>query len=368
MPAAAADPTLEFLDRLNDPSKWVVRRGVPLFTAHRRKGRDGEEVVVTDGDLPEIAANMAALERDAGVVGRITPGHVQAGRPETDQPPLYGFMRNPRVGPFGPSRKPAVLVDNYYFPEHAAAADRLPYRSAEYYPAERVIRGMALLLRDPFLDMGVVTYTGGGRAYQYAMGGDMADDPNKPNPAPNPNPSPNPGPAPASLSPDEEALAQKFWAYFCQKFNLQAGGQTPNPVPMDKGTESVQYQQVKAELDRANTRIQALEKERDQAVCERLVGQLEAEGYMLDRAFEVKELMGRDDGGRQAYLKNLRARYSKVPADRMIQVTRDRVEGGDDPNAPKELTRDQMDEALAYQDEHKCSWAKAREAILSGKK
>jgi uncharacterized membrane protein YeaQ/YmgE (transglycosylase-associated protein family) len=72
------------------------------------------------------------------------------------QPQLFGYAVNPKLGRFGPSQTLAVLYDFYYYPELAETADRLPYRSPEYYPATKQIRGVALGVQDPYLNLGMV--------------------------------------------------------------------------------------------------------------------------------------------------------------------------------------------------------------------
>src|SRR5262245_6482936 len=82
----SGDPTLEFLSRLADESKWVIRRNIPIFEPHVRyaKGLDGEDrkIEVTADDLPEIAAVSAAREKRKGVPGRVTDRHTV--RPRAD--------------------------------------------------------------------------------------------------------------------------------------------------------------------------------------------------------------------------------------------------------------------------------------------
>src|SRR5262249_39919807 len=102
------------------------------------------------------------LERCYGVAARVTDGHVNPAKnvPESSQPALLGFARNPRAGGFGQAQTPGVLVDLFIRNEQLPTFRDRPYRSAEYYPPTREIRGVALLLRDPGLDLGIVTYDG----------------------------------------------------------------------------------------------------------------------------------------------------------------------------------------------------------------
>ncbi len=89
---------------------------------------------------------------------------------------------------------------------------------------------------------------------------------------------------------------------------------------MQLDSQMVQYQQLKAQHDNALTRLQNLERERDTAICERMVSQLEAEGYQLDRAEEVAELVLKPADKREAHIKRIRDRYTRVPVGGPIPV------------------------------------------------
>lgn len=157
--AVPRDATADFQEALNDPTRWVIKPGVPIFKPHQRK--DPTTGAMIQVDLPKlyrIAANIQHLERQ-GVPVRMTLGHTEPGKPETEQPPVGGYYRNARVQPFGPTGEPAVVVDEWLDPQYAGVRKNFPYRSAEYYDDAESITGVALLTRDPFLDLGVVAYT-----------------------------------------------------------------------------------------------------------------------------------------------------------------------------------------------------------------
>jgi len=155
------DATEEFASRLNDPTKWVTRPGVPIFKPHRRVDPNtGREIVVDVPKLYRIAQNLQRMERQGGVPIRMTLGHTEPGKPETEQPPVAGYYRNARVQPFGPKGEPAVVVDEWLDPTYKGHRKNFPYRSSEYYDDTEQITGVALLTRDPYLDLGVVAYEG----------------------------------------------------------------------------------------------------------------------------------------------------------------------------------------------------------------
>lgn len=156
-----ADATEQFASDLNDPTKWSIRSGVPIFKPHRRVDpATGREIVVDVPKLYRIVGNLQRMERQGGVPIRMTLGHTEPGKPETEQPPVAGYYRNARVATFGPKGEPAVVVDEWLDPTYRGNRKNFPYRSSEYYDDTEQITGVALLTRDPYLDLGVVAYEG----------------------------------------------------------------------------------------------------------------------------------------------------------------------------------------------------------------
>lgn len=161
-PLQGRDATAEFYSTLQDPTRWIIKQGVPIFKAHQRTDPNTGKLIKVDlPKLYRIADNMAKMERDGGIPIRMTLGHTEPGKPETHQPPVGGYYRNPRVQQFGPKGEPAVVVDEWLDPQYAQNRKNFPYRSAEYYDDAEQITGVALLTRDPYLELGVVAYTKG---------------------------------------------------------------------------------------------------------------------------------------------------------------------------------------------------------------
>ncbi len=155
------DATADFYAALSDPTRWVVKKNVPIFKPHQRTDPNTKKLIQVDHNkLHRIATNMQRMEQ-GGVPIRMTLGHTEPGKPETQQPPIGGYYRNARVGTFGPKREPAILVDEWLDPAYAQYRKNFPYRSAEYYDDDEQITGVALLTRDPYLDLGVVAYQKG---------------------------------------------------------------------------------------------------------------------------------------------------------------------------------------------------------------
>lgn len=159
--AKQPDATLDSLERLNDTSRWVIVRGVPIFSPHTRYNREGEALyeIGTD-ELKDIAEQCNRLESEVGVPVKISIGHTMQ-VPEMQQSPVVGYARNLRVGTFGPKKLPALIADFFYAKDCWETARKYPFRSAEYYPSSKQISGVALLERDPELDLGALIFERG---------------------------------------------------------------------------------------------------------------------------------------------------------------------------------------------------------------
>ena len=106
-------------------------------------------------------------------------GHTDDHAREADQPPVVGYMKNYRMGEH--NGRPCILSDLFY---EKADATRLmknfPRRSAEVFysdkdPAENYLDGLALLVRPPARELGLVTYASGKQKERYSMADEDLD-------------------------------------------------------------------------------------------------------------------------------------------------------------------------------------------------
>jgi hypothetical protein len=160
-----SDPTVDFLKTLDDPRLWVKVENAPIFKPHERtiKGPDGAEkkIVITEDDLEPIAQQINQLAADDGSLPIMTIGHRVQNDPnfkETNQPPWVGVVCNAKKGTFGPKNKPAITATLYYKRKHWEEAKEYPFRSIDFYPGSNKVSGVALLTRDPYLSMGIISY------------------------------------------------------------------------------------------------------------------------------------------------------------------------------------------------------------------
>lgn len=355
------DPTLRLLQSFRDTRKWHIIRNVPIFIPHTREIQMDDEVLrveVCEEDLPDIVRNSNALEKK-GIVGRITDKHtirwVDGKLVIEDNVRLLGFQRNYRLGRFGPNRQLAILADWYIYPQYAELVRKQrPYRSVEYRPASKEIRGVAALIQDPYLDMGMIAYSKEGSSM----------------------------PSNVELTPDEQKLFEKFLQMLEEKFDLKpknagenfeeqpdeslgdelldeseqepeyeshpgtksydtsttdnADQQKDKPskadqqkdkaseadkkmVPMARPSDLVVYERRIAELQ---ARLQGLELEREHERCQHLLDVLVTEGYQLseqERKRELRKLLALKGSERQERLDELRKIYAdrKPPTEKL---------------------------------------------------
>lgn len=348
----ASDPTLAFLDKLRDESQWVVRRGVPVFEPHERQGRgpDGDPVTirVTEADLPKIARESNKLESERGVVGVLTDQHTirpradGAGYEPVPNVRVYGYQRNYRVGTYSVrdpktgrvTKKPAVLADWLFKPELADEALARPHRSVEYQHGTGQIRGTAVMVNAPFLDMGMVAFQS--EIYCYAMGASV-------------NENENMGGDKPEFTDEEKSMYEKMCRYMRHTYGLgdewpgqkkeeaKPGETKPeeekkpeSPVtPMQKSVGIEAYAALQA-------RVAGLETERDIERCQLLVAE-GLTGYSLsvdEKKKAVSSLAKLPAKDRSERVEELKAIYAarKVPGG-MLELYAGKVEGGADADA-----------------------------------
>lgn len=152
-----------------------MKSGIPLFKSHERTDpATGELIRVDEQKLHRIANNMRKAEAYGRPV-KITLGHTDPQKPETQQPPVAGYFRNARVQRHHRTGEPMIYGDEWLDPQYGQHRKNYPFRSAEYYNDVEDITAEALLTRDPFLDMGIVAYSRGQdvRPYGCGISGDL---------------------------------------------------------------------------------------------------------------------------------------------------------------------------------------------------
>jgi hypothetical protein len=375
MTAAPADPTMAALESLKDPKRWVVVRSVPVFCAHRRKVRrkdpeTGEmvdkEVVVTEDDLRDIVNHARALTRETGAVPGLWMGHRNPAPdfPEERQPKLVGLTPNWRMGTWGPKKKTAILVDLYYDRRFWHETQNAPYRSAEYYP-DQEITGVALLRRDPQLDLGLILNARDGEPVLYAA------DETPPGPGDPTEPPGKPGEGGGDSDDPEDKKFMDRFAKCMERYLAAMGpnnGGWPAPVPADakkrmegepdrlqRSQEHLQYRRLEERLAEQDRKLKALEAGRQEDAlryarneASLIIEGLDRDGYVLgppEKVQKMAERMSRMSAAeRLDYEREVREHWARAPVGGGWLDTRDASEnyarsagardGGDSPAAP----------------------------------
>lgn len=224
-----------------NPLLWDhVDRGVPIFKVHQgfyfnpSTQKFDLPVKVDEARLEKMLDILKAKAAD-GVWPRMTIGHQEPSKDQKSQPPVIGFINNPRIVLFGASQTPTLIGDRYFLrgtwsrqnPEtgEEEGAKSFLYRSVEFYMKELAdlapgaihpnqvdqITAVSLLRTDPKLDLGITLYSSSARHLLacYSMEFDaMADTMNIP--ADPTTPPANPA---APVTP-EDLVHQEFKGHF----------------------------------------------------------------------------------------------------------------------------------------------------------
>lgn len=182
-----ADATTDLIRDLEDPTKFRKTDHVSVFKPHVRDlpemtlgdGRviPARRVVVDLDTLREIAERTNRRYAADGHLVVLTLGHrrMTPGVDERTQPLKVGYAKGYRAAvvdrPGGPVLR--LLHTEYVDRKHEAEAANYPFRSPEYDPDDKVFGGVALLKREPHLDLGTVHYDAGSGRVLYAMEGEM---------------------------------------------------------------------------------------------------------------------------------------------------------------------------------------------------
>ena len=389
---------------LGNPDLFVVKPGVPILKTHTYKQKtnvNGEPKTIVR-EIDESRLNLIVENSNARAAnddfGLIFLGHTDDDKPEDEQPPIVGYMKDYRVGEW--AGKPCVLADFYIDKARKGEAASYPRRSAETWyhesdPERNFIDAVSLLKRTPEQDLGLLTFEArNGEKLRFAAIGDepqtdegamglsdddlakigemigtafkagfelfgkmqnMTTDPatqgegaaaeqnDMDGTSDDDEPSMEQAEAPPTTDNDDEKAKEKNEA-----------GSTPSGtntfVPSDdddeKGKEKMaadcndtddatqEKNRMKRDSDaialgRYERRITTLETklktvEAENATLqrnarkdrrERDLIQLEAEGYVLDRAEELEDGLDKDDVAWGKHVTKIKARYSRNPID-----------------------------------------------------
>lgn len=158
MPTARVTPP-----RLDDASMFTKMEKVPVFKSHVRRvtNKETKQSVMTKVDDAQLSVicNNTNNRINKGEFPLITIGHRDFTKPETDQPPLVGFLGQHEIGEYNGEK--AILADMYIFNDKKDKFLQYPRRSSEVFSKESpfgYIDSLAVLKRPPELDLGMITH------------------------------------------------------------------------------------------------------------------------------------------------------------------------------------------------------------------
>ncbi|OAI39602.1 hypothetical protein AYO40_01170 [Planctomycetaceae bacterium SCGC AG-212-D15] len=175
MPIAVADKSV-FQDadhwKLPDGNSTIVQ-SVPVFDAHKEHDErkyvtdeKGEErpnpeygKLVREFDqhkLQQICDNCNRRFERTGDATPLTLGHTRVGRPESEQPPIAGWALNFRLARVGPSKLLCIVADFFVEPAWWKEFLAHPRRSVEFFGQDMIFDPIALLIRTPERDLGLI--------------------------------------------------------------------------------------------------------------------------------------------------------------------------------------------------------------------
>lgn len=346
----------------DDRSQWEVYEGINVFdthtrTLHDKKSGKSRTIKFDRKKLERIARN--SNERDR--IGQCCPlmiGHTKEGGDEEEQPDIVGYARKFTVAYDEKLGRPVVRCSYYLRKEDAARAKKFPRTSVEVWPDDDFFDPISLLKRTPQRDLGQWTYGKGGRLkLRYSMDDfdDRDDDgrgdappPGRGDDAPPPREDGPPGDdgydGPEGVDPDFHGQFMKCMKHYESNKVRGAMGdggdlpdappRRPKPVPreqeasrMRRDSESLRMARVEkmvadvarrtdAAIAGLQAENQSLRYDREAAVCERMVSELEAAGYHLNRAVEVERMADMDEGARERHVQYIRDHYNRAPVSR----------------------------------------------------
>lgn len=376
------DPTVDFARRFADPSLWKIRKRIPIFAERTEEDPEtGETEVLDPNELAVYVRNCNQLVATGNPPG-LTLGHTRDDAPESSQPITIGYAKNFRMERSPLTGLMTVYHDEWYYPTAAAEVKSYPYRSVERWKVSKLFKPIALLRREPQINLGVVSYHAGEKVVRYSRESYMPDQPTQP-PA-HQMVTPNPeggqaGPDADDLSPEEAQLADKFFRhysmtnpvmkYMCAKYEAEAAapdpaaaaapaagntfvpGQEPAPAPapveqdarrMSANTNDLtRYQK---ENEALKQRVVALEKAERIARYNAELTVLREQGYVFEVSEELADSQNLDRNAFDKHKEKIKKNYHRAPV------------GGDFIRTPsvepkKNYSKDQVARAVRMVDE-----------------
>jgi hypothetical protein len=336
---------------------------------------------------------------------------------------------NLRVGTFGPQRETCILCDLYIRPDCWEEFKRHPYRSPEYYHGRKEITGVAVLTRDPKLDLGMLSFSGRPGCFYFALEGESPRTPPDTSlgtqqaetgidPTQPPRAEPTP---PAAADPDMPAelrdVPADWHGHFarCMKhyaasafsaFGFPGGMNSSVPAParedhthmatdatpttpaapaapaaeteaqrMAREQQAAQFARHEQEIAALKAQLGEQERRAERALVEKTLVQFENEnpGISYQRAVELERMLPLSGEQRGEHLQYMRDHYRRDSGKALTSAAHQGVIATPDNGVmfargddPAEFAANDLHLANAYMRQNPgCSWAKAREYAIN---
>ena len=329
-------------------------------------------------DLHEIAAVNNSRVSSTGDKAPLVIGHVKPGLPESYQPEVVGFASNYRVANFG--GKNVLMARWEIFKSQFDYAMKFPRRSVEIHEKDKVIDPIALLgATTPARDLGLVYCNkDGDNVVQCMHDCDYSQ-----------------------AAPDQKLLIDTFLAAlfetdqwkslvsstkvknmndspavqnakcpkcsheYEQKVQLAKTPATDDAVRMEVDQYRIKLSKLEADLASTNAELTKVRSEARRESRERQLVQLEAEGFVLNRAEELQDADHLSDDQFKVKLERMRKNYRKSPVSQAVIPTADNTEGGADGKV--KLDKGTMMKIASYATLKGCTFQDALQEYEAGK-
>lgn len=281
--------------------EFTIVHSVPIVDTFSDRG-----VVLDDKFLDDMILDANKRQQETGDMPPVIVGHnPDEPVPETEKPPVIGFVRNLRKDRLGNTDRNAAFGDLWIYKGQENKLKQFPRRSAELFPSLKRLDALAVLgATAPQRDLGLTAPLKLKREVP-------VEDEKKAMPAEEPKGLAeimdmlkqimsliqSQAPAPAGAS-DEDAELEKLLA--------ELGGE----AEPEKETEETKEKETEVKLSRRLAEMEA--KVATAEIREQLL-KLQRDGILLDVESETAELVKLDPEMRKVMLSRIEKNYAKAP-------------------------------------------------------
>lgn len=374
---------------------FIVRNEVPIYDegAPIELERDaagkptGVKRRATEADLEDIVARCNKRIQDTGDEALIAIGHSKPNLLEEDQPEVVGFAKNFKLGTLGTKR--VITATMRFFKDRFDKAMKFPRRSVEMWESGKYIDLIALLgTTSPDRDLGLlycekdsdkklfnsleyptieavleaIKNTDTWKKLQLNAG--CASEHNtyiatsKEKTMDGVTPLP-----PAVRLAKCPSCGHEYKMEFAKVDDTKVA-ELSEKDRMERDSDRIRLAKLEERLAVSDKELSDTKRLYRRSLRERELIQLEAEGYMLDRAEELTEVQDQTDEQFASHVKRIRNRYQKSPVGQKVIRTAEDREGTQDGKV--RLNKDTSRELAGYACRKNITFEQALQEFESG--